>query len=177
MRCLMVLLLAVSACAEEVAPDAIDAQLFPTDEAPPPVVNGCGDATVYARNPADSVALVLELPGIVAAANGAAGGVRLNLQLPDPRVSGEQWRGARVTSATCTGVIMPPGPQIRVRKGLVGGSMTVAASAVAGFPGMPPAADLDITLTDPEFQDPNGAISVMRGTFRLPTVMAGGFFP
>jgi len=177
MRRLMVLLFAVSGCAEEVAPDAIDAELLPSEEAPPPVVNGCGDATVYLRNPADTAAIVLDIPGIVAAAHGAPAPIRRSVQLPDPLLSGEQWRGARVTSATCTGVVVPPGPNIRLRKPLVGGTVTLIAVPSVGFPGMPPGADLDITLQDPEFQEPNGVVTVMRGTFTFPTVMAGGFYP
>jgi hypothetical protein len=177
MRFLIPLLL-LGAC--EVEPEAEDA-LAAFDEAmeqlaPPPVVNGCGDVTVYLRNGADTTALVLEIPGIVAAANAAGGPIRQTMQLPDRRVTGELRMGRGVTSATCTGVIMPPGPRIRSTMRLDGGTLDVRATPVAGPPGMPLAAQLDITLTDPSFT--GGGVGVAHaGTFTWPQVLGGGYYP
>lgn len=176
----LISLLFLAACEVEPATEAAD-ELAAFDEAmeqlaPPPVVNGCGDVTVYLRNGADTTALVLEIPGIVAAANNAGQTIRQTMQLPDRRVTGELRMGRAVTSATCTGVILPPGPQIRRTMQLDGGTLEVSATPVGGPPGMPPAANLNITLTNPSFSGA-GMGMAYAGTFTWPQVLGGGYFP
>lgn len=169
----------LSACA--VNDEQAEATALAVDEAmealaPPPVVNGCGDLTVYMRNAADTTALVLDIPGLVAAANGAGQPIRRVIQLPDPRVAGELRIGRRVTSATCTGVIVPPGPAIQRTMTLDGGTLTLLATPVGGPPGMPLAADIDVILEDPTFTG-GGLATAYNGTFSWPTVLGGGYFP
>ncbi|HMV67222.1 MAG TPA: hypothetical protein PKA64_10255 [Myxococcota bacterium] len=183
MRSLIALSLALAAC--EATPeetDLIDAvdpamdELAADELAPPPVANACGDMTAYLRNQADTTALVLEIPGVVAAANAAGGTIRQHITLPDRRVTGELRTGQRVTAATCTGVIVPPGPAIRRTMTLSGGTIDLVATPVSGPPGMPPAARVDITLTDPAFTSP-GAGTGYAGTFTWPRVIGGGYYP
>jgi hypothetical protein len=165
----------LSACA--VDPDeAFDHALDPSGLARVATnVRGCGDTTIAAANLADTQALFFNLPGLAAAANQAGHAIRVTLPLPDPNVSVRYQTGRRLTSTTCIGMPPPLLPRINAEYEAVGGTLYLDVTPTGGPAGMP-TADIDLSLVDPAFANPQGPAFAVNGSIEALGVSVG-FYP
>lgn len=141
-------------------------------------ISGCGDLFVYATNPEETIMLVADLDGPIAAAKeelalAATGGepVMREVALPDPFADVQVEIGRDVADAACDDVIENGGPRVTEIWEASGGSVRVVVTP-SEEPGVDPSAD--VFLTNILLVSPDGD-SVTVDSFEWEAVSAGWF--
>ncbi len=136
---------------------------------------GCGDATLFGSNAADTQAIFFNFQGLASQAQAAGGPISLVLNLPHPMVGGSYQTGRRLTSATCVGAFPLPGPRVVNDWTLSGGTLYVDARPLpGGGPGMP-LAEVELSLVNPAFTAAGMGFGFM-GSIEIPPTTVG-FYP
>lgn len=127
---------------------------------------GCGDTLVYAVDADDTVELSVSMDGLIERAGGAP--ASSSFTLPDAAVVVQVAQGERVSSATCTDLIMNGGPDVVRTYTATAGTVDVTVR-----PG-DSVSEADVVLSDVTLAT-DGEADITVGTFSWTAVHVGWY--
>lgn len=132
---------------------------------------GCTDIVMYTRNRNDTLAVVFQSSGQVAAARSAGKTTTFNISLPQDGVILRLYQGERLTENYCSDYILPGSePSIAADRTAASGTATLTLTPDLSSSG----ATGTLRLSNVLFTDPDSSIpAVSLGALELPNVSVG----